>query len=484
MSHTRQAAAAVALLALLLAGCTARDRAGGQADEEVVTLTFAQAGNDVPEQLRAFADEIDNVSDGTLQIKFENAWRMGEADFETGTIQDVQAGKVDMAWVGARAFDQVGLTAFQPLLAPLLIDSHELQSAVFEEGIPDEMMAALKQLDVVGVGVLPGPLRKLLSKGDPLTAPESLHGLGVGIQASDVAERTFASLGAASVELPSSAEIGEVDAYEQQVASIWGNHYEEDGATSVVGNLNLWPRPLVIFVGHDAYSALTDDQRAVLHGAAGMAVAPSLEASRAEDQEPVESLCLAGIEFPEASASELAAWRDAVAPVYDAISSGAQNKAWLARIEQLKAHTGAEPDAASCIEEVHPTDEAVPHRDASQSTSIEGTYRAAHAAPTHCPDFERAPGEDDRLHEMVFEDGRMTGYFYAQYDGLDPIGQRAFDVRSDYDVFRDTLTLTHDSEAITMTWKLDGDQLVISDVQSGCIDAWILSSKPWTKVNP
>ncbi len=62
---------------------------------------------------------------------------MGEPLYEAGTLQDVKAGKVDMAWVGARAFDTVGVKSFQALLAPLLVDSYALEAKVFEKGIPE-----------------------------------------------------------------------------------------------------------------------------------------------------------------------------------------------------------------------------------------------------------------------------------------------------------------------------------------------------------
>ena len=53
---------------------------------------------------------------------------------QAGTLEDVKTGKVDMAWVGARAFDTVGVTSFQALVAPLLIDSYDLEAKVFNEG--------------------------------------------------------------------------------------------------------------------------------------------------------------------------------------------------------------------------------------------------------------------------------------------------------------------------------------------------------------
>ncbi|HTE73264.1 MAG TPA: hypothetical protein VK640_08700, partial [Actinomycetes bacterium] len=111
-------------------GCTAVDRAGGTADEPVRTLSFAQANDgEPPPQLRAWADEVERASDGTLSIEFADGWRRGEAGAERGILADVAEGEADLGWVGARAFDRVGVTSFQALLAPMLVDSHALQRA-------------------------------------------------------------------------------------------------------------------------------------------------------------------------------------------------------------------------------------------------------------------------------------------------------------------------------------------------------------------
>lgn len=119
----------------------------------------------------------------------------------------------------------------------------------------------------------------------------------------------------------------------------------------------------------------------------------------------------------------------------------------------------------------------------SAESAIDGTYRAVHTVP-ECPDFEPSPGEENRLDEMTFEGGDATFSFYLGHVGSEPVGERVFDFRSTYEVFKDKLTLTHGPESITMTWVIEGDRLVITDVQGGCIDAWVLTSKPWTKVGP
>jgi TRAP-type C4-dicarboxylate transport system substrate-binding protein len=231
----------------------------------------------------AWAENVDRLTDGSVQIEFKNAWRIGEPDYETATIADVQV-------VGARAFDRVDVTSFQALLAPMLVDSHDLQAKVFEEGIPQEMLAGLEQLDLVGLGVLPGPMRKVLGVEKPFTKPVDFTGAVVGMQDSRVTELSFAALGASTKPLPSGADLDGVDAYEQQLSSIWGNHYELS-AGFVTSNLNPWPRPLVLFIGKPVYDDLTDTQQQALASAADDAMLQALDASRAQDDESVADLC-------------------------------------------------------------------------------------------------------------------------------------------------------------------------------------------------
>lgn len=111
------------------------------------------------------------TTDGRLRIEFKPAWRPGDPDAERGTIEDVKAGKADMAWVGARVFDRLEVTSFQALLAPLLVDSYELEGRVFESGIPTNMLEGVEELGVVGIGVLPGPMRMLLGVSHPFLQP-------------------------------------------------------------------------------------------------------------------------------------------------------------------------------------------------------------------------------------------------------------------------------------------------------------------------
>ena len=69
-------------------------------------------------------------------------------------------------------FDTLGVTGFQALKAPMLIDSYPLQQAVIASDIPGEMLAGLDELGVSGIAVLADGLRK------PIAVKHPVLGLG------------------------------------------------------------------------------------------------------------------------------------------------------------------------------------------------------------------------------------------------------------------------------------------------------------------
>lgn len=471
---TQQVTAATAVLAVaLLAGCSARDRAGGLAAQSVTTLTFAQGTDSPPDQLVRFADQVKLASGGALKIEFRNGWRRGEPDSEVGIIDDVRSGKADLGWVGARVFDEVGVMSFQALLAPLLVDSQDLQQQVFAAGIPEEMLSGIDRLGLGGIGVLPGPMRKLMSKGAPFSTPAAIAGRRVGIQASKVAEKTFAALGATTVHLGVGADISGVDGYELQLSSIWGSHYEESGARNVVGNLNLWPRPLVIFMGKPAYERLGKAQRKTLRLAAAAALGPAGQVSRDEDRSAAANLCRVGVELPEASDAELATMRQAVTPVYDEIAKDAKSAAWLARIRELKARLGAGPDTASCMDagRLGATTDAL--RSGSNTSIPEGTYEVTITDA----DWRKSGLTPGGSHfTLSFENGVVTAR------DAEGVGFRAR-----YTIFRDKLETQGGTDPLTATFVVHGKTLIFTDVDTGtCADCEpyhvVWGSHPWTRV--
>ena len=125
-----------------MAGCGSEnsDRAGGAKPVEAKVLTMANVNGELGE-LEAFDEAVERVSGGRLRIKWLNEYGNGRDGIaEVNLIRDVNAGKADLGWAGTRVFDELGVAAFNPLHAPMLIDSYELEEKVLGDGLVDPML--------------------------------------------------------------------------------------------------------------------------------------------------------------------------------------------------------------------------------------------------------------------------------------------------------------------------------------------------------
>src|SRR5215831_21395132 len=253
----------VVVLAVLavMAGCESSgfNKAGDSQARHPVVLRLANFNGSTGE-LDGFTRNVWRLSYGTMRIHVKYRWRYGQVKAETGLIGDVRAGKVDLGVVGSRAWDSVGVNGFRALGAPLLIDSYALQDRVLRSPMTGQMLAELRPLGLVGIGVLPGPLRKPLGITRPLLKPADYAGLKIGAQQSLVADATMNALGATPVRFPVAAPITGFGAAEEHISAIQGNQYDKVGKY-LTANVNLWPRPLVVFANGKAWAALTPAQQ-------------------------------------------------------------------------------------------------------------------------------------------------------------------------------------------------------------------------------
>jgi TRAP-type C4-dicarboxylate transport system substrate-binding protein len=188
----------ISLLAVAaLAGCGSEssDRAGGAKPVEAKFLTMANANPELGE-LEAFDEAVGRISGGPLRIKWLNEYGKGrDGNVEVNLIRDVSAGNADLGWAGTRVFDELGDAAFNPLHAPMLIDSYELEEKVLSDGLVAPMLETLGDLELRGIGVLPGPLRRPLGKR-PLRGPGDWAGARISESGGAQIEQALRALGA------------------------------------------------------------------------------------------------------------------------------------------------------------------------------------------------------------------------------------------------------------------------------------------------
>lgn len=295
----------------------AADRAGGAPAPTTLTLI---TGEGDPSEVQPFVNAVQRLTDGSLTIDVKTNWRRGEADYESGIVQDVIDGKADIGVTGVRAFDakSIGVTAFRGFLAPFLISSYELQEHVLDGAAAEATLAALDSIGLAGIGFDPGPLRRPLGISRPLTSAADFEGATFGARGGGVTTATLDALGGTATTFVPDHASG-LDGMEAHLSLIAHAGYD-DGADSLASDVVLWPRLSVFFANAAAFDRLSPYQRTALRQAA-VDTRPDRQAEiLLEEAEGLSILCRRGVKLTAVGAPGLEELRRAVAPVYDTIA--------------------------------------------------------------------------------------------------------------------------------------------------------------------
>lgn len=471
---------AIALTAGGCGGPSSSDKAGSERKVKPVVLTMAN-GNNITVELEPFAAAVARVSGGTLRIKFENGWRKGTPDYESALISDVSAGKAELGWAGTRAFDSVGVRTFEALHAPLLVDSYGLEQKVLESPLVDQMLEGLEPLGLVGLGILPGPMRKPLGV-ERLVRPEDYRGRTIAIAQSRTAADTLRAVGATPHPIPSGGEIDGLDGIEQQVDAIQGNRYDAV-AKYLTTNVNLWPRPSVIFMNRHAYAALGETHRRALTEAASSALAPTLALQRGDAEEAAAILCRRGVTFVTASDADIAALRRAVRPVYQRLEGDALTSKAIDQIRAMRADD-ARPDAPACADGGSSTSLS------AKATPIDGVYEMTTtpddvvAGGVHDP--EELESENYGRWRFVLDRGRLR--YTQSSEGATRWTEGVYEVRGDTLTFEVTDyggeapngAVEKSGEVFAFRWSRYRDLLTLEAVGESSPENF--RAKPWRRI--
>jgi TRAP-type C4-dicarboxylate transport system substrate-binding protein len=265
--------AGFAVSGALLAGCgSSTDKVTGSPASKSVVLTLANP-NAGDADVGAWIEAVERLSEGRMRIELRADWRSDEVQAEAGTLADLRSGKVDIAKIPARAWDKLGVTSFQALHAPLLVDSLELERRVLTGPLGAEMLDGVRAAGVEPVGVLPGPLRYPLGISRDLVSAADYRDARIGSRPSALAAETVDALGGRYVDVAAGADVSELDGFDTSLADIDGFGYDSV-ARSVTADVALWPRAATLVANRDAWERLAPAQREILTRAAREAVDP------------------------------------------------------------------------------------------------------------------------------------------------------------------------------------------------------------------
>jgi TRAP-type C4-dicarboxylate transport system substrate-binding protein len=432
---------AAVTVALAASACTGSgvDKAGGTRTKPPVVLTLADHEQSA-EQVQPWIEEVQRRSGGSLRIKVTNRWRDQEIAYDKGTIADVQAGKVQLAKVNARAYDTVGITSFQALVAPFLIDNPTLERRVLESDLATQMQAGTGKLDLVGLAVLPTYLRKPLGVTRPLVTAKDYRGARMGVREGEVAKATFTALGATPVPTIPGGPLRGLDGLDIDLGGIKGGGYDQQ-AKALTANVTLWPRPVTVVINRTVFESLTTRQQDALRQAGAAAVSRQLDLLQGLNEEDRDILCRRGLKFVRASDRDLAGLRRAVQPVYDQLERNPQTSSSMQRIQTMKRETraAATPDSPRCA----PSSSAAGAAN-QKATVLDGVYRTSFTREefVKSPLVNAAEINDENWGDLTltFDHGRVT-----------------FTQRNDVDSYSTSGTYTLNGKAITLSFTEGGN---------------------------
>jgi TRAP-type C4-dicarboxylate transport system substrate-binding protein len=295
----------------------------------------------------AYLAALKRIAGNSIKIDVKYGWRYYDLAAEQATISDVRHGDFDLASVGARAWDLVGVKSVRAVVAPFLVDSAALQERVLEGRLAQRMLDGLRPAGLVGLALLPGELRRPLGVTRALTRPQDFRGDRIGIRTGGVAKRTFAALGATARPFPSLPNgLARLDGAEVGLPTIMNNRYDLR-ARALTSNVVLWPRATTIFMSRKAFDALSSDQQDALRRAGREAVAPLAALYEGYERDSLAALCRARrLRLVAVSAADRAALRRAVQPVYDELERDAVTRDVIEGIESLRASLPLAPTLA------------------------------------------------------------------------------------------------------------------------------------------
>lgn len=269
---------------VILAGCSARvDKSGGVTLPETLVLTGINTR--ALGEITPFDDQVWSLSGGSLSFEWENGWHKESITGEADAITAVLQGTADFAVVPVRAWHDAGVTSFDALIAPMALDSYALQDAVLQDSMVDKMLAGPEAVGLTGIGILPGPLRRLGGISRDLLAPGDLNGARIAMSPSAVAARSLQELGAIPMPTPfERTDISGADGMEGQLGLVEGSLYD-DVVKEMAANVILWPRSFVIVGNAAAVGRLSDQQIDILRAAAKAAVPATTQAQHGGDAE-------------------------------------------------------------------------------------------------------------------------------------------------------------------------------------------------------
>jgi C4-dicarboxylate-binding protein DctP len=408
---------AAAALAIAAVGCDSgegTDKAGGPGTP--VTLRLAtpdRPGLPGAKAIEHFRDEVAKLSDGAVRIKPVYQVGAQTPSFDQAVADRVRVGRVEMALVPARAWDEFGVTSLTALQAPFLIRDQAVLDELVTGDLAEPMMHGLRRAGVTGLALLPEGLRHPFAFTGALRSLHDFAGAGIRAPRSKSTYALLRALGARPMDIAGVTVlevavqdgriVGAESAFELAAATL-------PGEPTATGNVTFFPKVNVLVANSSAFDRLSESARSALVTAAANTREWVTRTNKSERDAALD-YCRQGGRVVAASGADLERLVAASEPIYSVLERDAGTKRLIERIRALTQEVGAAERSVTCEPAGGPTPpgegEVLTESDPSV---LDGVYRAH----TTVDEFlAKGVAEADALqnsgvHTITLDGGRLT----------------------------------------------------------------------------
>ena len=313
--------AALAVSALALTGCSSGGSPSGDASGEsyswdmTITVSEASAWWAGAEK---FAELLDEKSDGRMTLNLFANEQLSGGDPAAG---------VEMLANGDKAFSYnspiiySGIDPrFSAITAPFLYADYAEADAAMADGGIEIYEQLTDEMGIKMLGFGESGFRQITNSKHEITEPADLNGLKLRVAGSELFLNIYKQLGADPVtmnfaEVFTSLQNGTIDGQENPFDVIYSN-----GLMEVQNYLSVWNYvydPLILGMNKDLFESLSDEDKQIVEEASAEANEFQVKLSRDREAEQLAEMQDA-MTVTELTPEQLAVFREAMQPVYDA----------------------------------------------------------------------------------------------------------------------------------------------------------------------
>jgi TRAP-type C4-dicarboxylate transport system substrate-binding protein len=468
------ALAAVAILALAAVGCDSgdgTDKAGGSGNP--VTLRLAtpdREGLPGTKAIEHFRDEVAAVSDGSVRITPVYDAAEGKPGFDQAVADLVRSGRMEMALIPARAWDEYGVTSLSALQAPFLIHDQAALNEVVTGELAEPMMRGLRRTGVTGLALLPEDLRHPFAFSGALRTPRDFAGAEIRAPLSGATFALLRALGAEPVdlegdELTQAINDGSVVAAESAFDIAAPTLPRMGTGTS---NITFFPKVNVLVANSAALRELPESARTALDTAAANTLDWVTRTNR-DDRDAAPGYCREGGRVVAAGPADIERLVEASRPVYSDLERDAVTKRFIEHIRALvQDQRPATDQALTCEPSGAPASDQGGTESHTDPDVLDGVYRKRQTVD----DFlavgasEADAISNEGVHTITLDGGHLRDKVVSPSNPKSNVP-----CSGTYSLSGHTFTFKWEPHAdcsgdFTATWRLSGGELRFTNIRT------------------